>query len=536
MHQGQGSEGQRPDGSYDPYQQYGQPDYSGQPSYGQPPYGQPSYGEPSYAQQPYAQDQFGQAPQLGSPGEWSYPAAQRRSRRLRGALAYIAVAALAAAGGGLAVAMAGHGSATPVASAGANAGSGANSGSGTGGSGQSNPYGGGNSSGGTGGYGSGSDGQGSTGGTGSGVSSAAEQKVEAAVEPGLVVIRSNLGYQGGYGEATGMVISSNGLVLTNNHVIDATTGLTATVVSTGKQYQAEWLGYDKGSDVAVIRLENASGLRTVPLGNSGSVKSGAGVVAMGNANGTGSITTVTGTITGLNQDVTASDSAEDFSEQLTGMFETDADIIEGDSGGPLANLSGQVIGMDTAASSSNSGLVAADTGFAIPINRALTIARQIIAGKSGSGVQIGSAGFLGVVVTGGQNGEQSTVTSPSSQLQQYEESQTQPGFGYGGNGGQSGGSTGCLSSDASASAPGQIASVSSGALVIGVLCSSPADSAGMDSGDVITSVDGKTVSSPASLEDLLATLKGGESVSVTWVTPAGQSQAQSMTLASAPPS
>ena len=111
------------------------------------------------------------------------------------------------------------------------------------------------------------------------------QRVASAVEPGVVDITSSLQYVGGTAQATGMVISSNGLVLTNNHVIQNTTGLTATLVSSGHRYHAKWLGYDKSDDVALIQLVGASGLKTVPLGDSTSVKLGDDVIAIGNAEG-----------------------------------------------------------------------------------------------------------------------------------------------------------------------------------------------------------------------------------------------------------
>ena len=96
------------------------------------------------------------------------------------------------------------------------------------------------------------------------MSSAQEQAVDNAVEPGVVDIRATSTTSGGTAEATGMVISSNGLVLTNNHVIDDTTGLTATLVSNGQKFSAKWLGYDKTDDVSVIQLQGASGLTHGP--------------------------------------------------------------------------------------------------------------------------------------------------------------------------------------------------------------------------------------------------------------------------------
>lgn len=499
-----------------PQGQYGQQGQggTGQPSsseggYGPPAYGQGGYGPPGYGQGGYGPPGYGQGG-YGPPGSYSgyvgYGPPSRRRRRITNAIAYIAVAAVAATAGGLVVAMSGN-SNQPAASAG--------SGSGIGGNGSLNPNGGNGSN------------------TG-GVSGATEQKVQDAVEPGLVLISSSLGYQADAAEATGMVISSSGLVLTNNHVISGTTGLTATVVSTHQRFRAQWLGYDKASDIAVIKLVGASGLRTVPIGNSSTVKVGDGVVAMGNADGNGYITTVTGSITGLNQSITASDEGASTSEKLTDMIQTDSNIIPGDSGGPLANVNGQVIGMDTAASTEASGYSGQDVGFAIPINRAMATARQIIAGKASSAIHIGSVGFLGVVVTGGKNGQDSTLTSPSAQLQAEEAlQQGSGGFGGGYQGPPSG--TGCLSNDGAAVTPSKIAPVSSGTLILGSLSSTPACAAGLVPGDVITSVNGQRVSSPASLVGILGVLKSGQTVKVIWVTPSDQTVDRPMTLSAAPP-
>ncbi len=323
--------------------------------------------------------------------------------------------------------------------------------------------------------GSGNSGNSGSSGSGSRVSSAAVQKVQSAVMPGLVVISSDLQYQGDAAAATGMVISKSGLVLTNNHVIANTTGLTATVVSTGQRYKANWLGYDKTGDIAVIQLVGASHMRTVPVGDATKVKVGDGVVAMGNANGTGQISTVTGSITGLNRSITASDDGSGSSENLTGMLQTDANIIQGDSGGPISNTSGQVIGMDTAASSDTVGFNQQDTGFAIPINRALSVANQIISGKSSSVVRVGSTGFLGVVVIPGANGQQSTQGDPHSQLRQQEQNNQQNSLGGGQFGGAPPGQ--CLTSDGNAGVPTKIAPVTSGTLILGSLCGTPAATA-----------------------------------------------------------
>ena len=434
------------------------------------------------------------------PQEWG------RRRRWIPLISYVAVAAVAACCGGLAVALTSSSNSSPGPSAGPPPGNGASTEPGTGAT------------------------------SGADISSAALQRVEDAVQPGLVVINSKLQDDGAHvsgAAGTGMIISSSGLVLTNNHVINATNGLTATVVATHKTYPAKWLGYDKGSDIAVIKLEGASGLTPVPLGNSAAVKVGDDVVAMGNANGTGRITTVTGAITGLNEAVTASDEGSgESAEHLTGMLQTNADIIQGDSGGPLVSTAGKVIGMDTA---SNSDVMDSqeNMGFAIPINRALTTARKIIAGRPGAGVRVGATGFVGVLVPSAPDGGQSTQTSPRAQLQQMEESEEQQGLGPGGSFSTS--PSGCLSNTADAGVPGHIAPASSGALVLGALCQSPAAAAGLAAGDVITSAAGQQVSSPASLTSILAKVPAGKTITIMWVTPDGRTVTHPITLAQIPP-
>ena len=338
----------------------------------------------------------------------------------------------------------------------------------------------------------------------------------------MVDIQSNLQYLGGTAEATGMVISSNGLVLTNNHVIDQTTGLTATLVSNDRKYSARWLGYDKADDVSVVQLEGASGLRTVPLGDSSNVKIGDRVIAIGNAEGAGGRpTVVTGSITNLNQTITASDDLGG-SETLHNMLQTNANIVEGDSGGPLVSTGNKVIGMDTAASSGSLGNQSQDTGFAIPINRALAIAHQIIRGRASSTIKIGASGFLGVLVPSKQaSGANSPQQQKILELQQYP--------------GSANSSQSCLSNDQNAGVPQQIAPAGSGTLVLGDLCNTPADSAGITAGDVITAVNGKAVGSPDSLTAIMQAYHPGRTVAVTWVDPSGQQHVGNLDLIEAPP-
>jgi S1-C subfamily serine protease len=315
-------------------------------------------------------------------------------------------------------------------------------------------------------------------------------------------------------------------VLTNNHVIDATTGLKARLVSNGQTFSAKWIGYDKADDVSVIQLEHASGLTTIPLGNSDNVKMGDAVVAIGNAEGVnGKPTVVTGNITQLNQSITASDDLGG-TETLHGMLQTNADIQEGDSGGPLANAAGKVIGMDTAASSGSFGNQTSTIGFAIPIKRALNIAHQIIQGKSSATIKIGASGFLGVLVP---SDSASSATSPAQQRQD-QLSQGSSGSGLGPPSG-----TRCMQNDQNAGVPQTIAPVSSGTLILGSLCGTPADAAGLAPGDVITSVDGHVVTSPNSLTQILTNYHPGNTISVTWVDTSNQPHTSKLALLGAPP-
>jgi S1-C subfamily serine protease len=369
-------------------------------------------------------------------------------------------------------------------------------------------------------------GLGRSGTSGSGIHGAAQRAVVNAVAPGLVAISSNLGYQGSQAAATGMVISQDGLVLTNNHVIAGTTQLYATVFATGQRFRARWLGYDAASDVAVIQLMGAHGLRTVPLGNSAAVKAGDTVIAIGNAYGANRATPSAGTITGLNRTVRASDNGAATSEVLHGMLQTNAGIVQGDSGGPLASSAGKVIGMDTAAATATAA-PAQSVGFAIPINTALQIAHQIIAGHGSAGVQIGSTGFMGVLVPADKA---SQATSPQQQRRlQLRQDESTGGFPV------QPSAPVCLANDLNAGVPARVAPAKSGALIIGELCGTPANKAGIVAGDVITAVGGHAVSSPAQLTGIMRGYRPGASVQVTWVDVRGQTHRSTLALIQAPP-
>jgi S1-C subfamily serine protease len=344
-----------------------------------------------------------------------------------------------------------------------------------------------------------------------------EQAIATKVKPGLVIINTTLQYDSEVAAGTGMVLNADGLVLTNNHVIEDSTKISATVVSTGRTYPATVVGYDKTGDVALIQLQHASGLTTVPIGNSASIRVGDTVVALGNAEGQGSITAVSGQVTGLDQSITASDEGSSTaSETLNGMIQTNADIVPGDSGGPLADSAG-VIGVDTAGNDANDQQASA--GFAIPIDTALSVARQIATGHASSVITIGYPPFVGIFIGSG------SASSPQAQAQQEGQQ----------NGGGSGGAPACYTSNSDLSVPSVIAPVSSGTLIIGTICGSPAAAAGLTGGAVITAVNGRAVGSPDDLSAVLSRFHPGEVISVTWVSPSGQRTTSSLHLTAGPP-
>src|SRR6266566_3009746 len=354
------------------------------------------------------------------------------------------------------------------------------------------------------------------------------------VGQGIVIINTTLQYSSERAAGTGMVINAaRGLVLTNNHVIENSTKITATVAATGKNFQARVVGYDVTGDIALIQLQNPSGLHQVPLGDSSKVKVGDVVTALGNAEGRSEIVPAPGRITGVNRTITASNQGGAVaSETLHGMFQTDAGVVSGDSGGPLVNAAGQVIGMDTAGNDVRFPDQQEAAGFAIPIKTALSVAREIAAGHASSIISIGYPPFIGIYVG------QGTSSDPQQQAAQQQQ-QNDNGFGGfgGGNGFGGNGSNGqsCYTNDSNLPVPSTIAPVGSGTLVIGTICGSPAQSAGMTAGSVITSVNGQTIGAPQTVHNALSKFRPGDTVSLTWVTPSGQHKTANMTLTEGPP-
>ena len=359
--------------------------------------------------------------------------------------------------------------------------------------------------------------------------------VAARVEPAVVDIDAAIQYSGGTSsEGTGMVISADGLVLTNNHVIDGATTIKATLATSGKVFRATVVGYDSTHDVALLKLDGATRLRAVAVGNSSQVTLGTPVLALGNAEGQGGLPSLAeGIVNSLNKTISPTDESTGATETLHGMLQTNADIVSGDSGGPLANSAGQVIGMDTANASSSQGSSSV-LGYAIPINTALSVAHQIAAGQASATVQIGLPGFLGVLVP------QSNSTSPVQQAQQQRQQiqqQQQQGTGLPGSGtgsGQPPRRVACSNDDADTSVPSSIAPASSGALVDGVLCGTAAATAGLVSGDVITAVNGQAVTTPGSLTAMMSGFRPGTKVTLSWETAGGQRKTGTLTLGAAP--
>ena len=349
--------------------------------------------------------------------------------------------------------------------------------------------------------------------------------VEKRVKPGLVDIYATLKYDNETAEGTGMILSAGGLVLTNNHVIDGATSVKRLPGDqSGQEYQAQVVGYDNADDVALLRLEGAAGLTPVNFGNSAQVSLGTPVLALGNAEGQGGAKAAVGIINALNRSIQANDEGSSSTEDLNHMLQTNAPIQQGDSGGALANDAGQVIGMITAANTSasnQSGASGGTLGFAIPINSALSLARQIAEGKSSSTVYIGLPGFLGVEVA--------QSNSPNPQQQAADE---QAGQAAGPSPAATARAAWPLTSRSAARARSRPAST--GALVLGVLCGTAAQSDGLGAGDVITSVDGHPVTTPGSLTGITAEYHAGAVISVDWEGPGGGKHTSSIKLGSGP--
>lgn len=320
---------------------------------------------------------------------------------------------------------------------------------------------------------------------------AAATTASASESTGLVLIDTVQGYDGASAAGTGIVLTSDGLVLTNNHVIDGSTAISVTVAATGKTYTATVVGTDVKDDVALLKFQGASGLTTATPDTHGVPAVGAGVTAVGNASGGGMLMAAGGVVTQLNSSVTASSGYTVQGETLGGMIEFDAAVVAGDSGGALLDKQGEVVGITTAASVGRATIGA----YAIPIDNALAIANKIQTGDQSGGVTLGYPAFLGVAVASNVG--------------------MMPGLGTNGLG----------SSGFNTVAGAQLAHVYAG---------TPAASTGLVAGDTITGLDGVTVTSAGGLSTAISRHKPGDSVSLTWTDTSGSTQSATVKLIQGP--
>ncbi len=297
--------------------------------------------------------------------------------------------------------------------------------------------------------------------------------IVAKVDPAIVDINTVVG--SGQAAGTGMIITSDGEILTNNHVVDRSTSIQVTIAGRAQTYTAHVIGADRSADIAVIQVDGVSGLPTVSIASSSSVQVGDAIIALGNALGQGGTPNVSrGSITALDQTITASE-GRGQSEQLSGMLQSDATIYPGDSGGPIVNSSGQVIGMITAGDVQGFRSSASNVNYAIASDTFISVVNQIRSGQPSADIIYGQTGYIGVTV---QNIDAGIVA--------------QLGL-----------------------------SVSSGALVVGVQSGSPAAGAGITRNSVITAVGGSQITSTDDLGSTLLAHKPGERISVTWVNQSG---------------
>jgi len=304
------------------------------------------------------------------------------------------------------------------------------------------------------------------------------------VVPGLVDINTTLSYQGAIGAGTGILLSPDGEVLTNNHVIEGATDITAVSLANSRTYPVDVIGFDRDNDIALVRLRGAAGLPTAILGTSTSLAVGDPIAAIGNSDGSSAPPSYApGTVTEIGASVRASDESGGGSRDLRDLIRVAANILPGDSGGPLVNSSGQVVGVNVAATLTyRMGGVTGGEGFAIPIDRALGIANQIRSGAPSPAIHLGDTAFIGVGIAD---------SSPMSR------------------------------------GP-------AGAVVRQVLPDTPARQIGLFSGDVITAVDGIPINSAADLSNVMDQRRPGDTVVLTWIDRGGIPHNAPLVLAKGP--
>ncbi|NHA00136.1 trypsin-like serine protease [Nocardioides sp. W3-2-3] len=303
-------------------------------------------------------------------------------------------------------------------------------------------------------------------------STSAETASDATAEQsaGIVQITSTL--TDGTGAGTGLVLTSDGEVVTNHHVVEGATAIKVTDVSTGRTYTARYVGGDAVTDVAVLQLEDASGLTPADLSGD-AAQVGDEITAVGDAGGDGgSLTASPGTVSALGQDITVESTDGSGGTELTDLIQMDAYVVPGDSGGAVLDSDGQVVGMNVAASSGSRQVV----GYAIPIATVESVVRKIEDGDESGNVGSGYHGYLGV-------GLDPSATTPLV-----------------------------------AQADGGLRRRGRGVAV----------------GDTITKVDGVAVPTAEALQKAIAAKDAGDRVSLTWTGTDGRSHTATATLGEAP--
>ena len=296
------------------------------------------------------------------------------------------------------------------------------------------------------------------------------QGILAKVQPGVVSIKTQAFQRGIFGNAipaqgagTGMIITSDGDVLTNAHVVKGATSIKVTLSNEKDPRDADLVGSDPTADVAVVRIRDAKDLPTVKFGSSADLRVGDDVLAIGNALALPGGPSVTeGIVSAKDRSIGADD------EELQGLIQTDAAINPGNSGGPLVNATGEVVGMNTAVIQSTGEAMAQNIGFAIAIDNIKSLIQRLQ--KGGGGVQASQA-FLGV-----------TSQTMTEQIKER--------YGF---------------------------SADSGAIVVEVTPGSPAENGGLATGDVVTKFGGQDIKSADDLVAAVRAKKPGDKVEITYV-------------------
>ncbi len=305
-------------------------------------------------------------------------------------------------------------------------------------------------------------------------------ELRGPLDPTAGVVLISTALTGGQGAGSGMVLTADGQVLTNYHVVEGSTEVEVTDPSTGRTYAATVVGHDASADVALLQLADASGLHTITPDDD-TVQVGDTVTAIGNASGGGKLVLSPGEVSALEQDVTVGKD-NGGSEDLIGVIETTAGAVPGDSGGAMVDAEGEVVGMTTAgeqrAMRGRGGYpteAVTTASYAVPIEDAMAVVERIRAGQETDTTRVGARAYLGVSVLGSRS-----------------------------------------------------------LLVGSVVADGPAAAAGVTEGSVITGLDGRAVATHADLSAALAGLDPDQRVELAWTDASGVRHAETVTLGSNP--